>query len=251
MGARGYDYDRHGAGYATHRRADPRIARHVHEALGDALTVVNVGAGAGSYEPADRDVTAVEPSPTMRAQRPPDRPAVDASAERLPFDDDHFDAAMATITVHHWGDQRAGLTEMRRVARGPVVVLTFDPRALGTFWLSHYSPEVIEADRRRYPEIDWVVEVLGGSAAVSPVPVPLDCTDGFGEAFYGRPEQLLEERVRRAQSGWAFLEPGAEDRAMQHLLRDLESGDWDAEWGHLRSLPSYEGSLRVVTATPA
>lgn len=251
MTAGDYDYDRHGEGYAGQRRADPRIARHVHDALGDARTVLNVGAGAGSYEPDDRDVTAVEPSATMRAQRPAHLPpAVDATADALPFDDDAFDAAMATITVHQWPDPAAGLRELRRVASDTVVVLTFDIDAFGEFWLAHYVPELIEADRSRFPSIDEVRNALGGRTTVTSVPVPEDCTDGFIEAFYGRPERLLEERVRRAQSGWAFLAPGIEDRAVQHLLRDLESGDWDAEWGHLRDAPSYDGALRLVAALP-
>lgn len=246
-----YDYDAHGAGYALQRRADPAIAAHLHAALGDARTVVNVGAGAGAYEPTDRHVTAVEPSAAMRDQRPTGLPpALDDRAEQLPFGDGSFDAAMAVITVHHWQDPDAGLREMRRVSRGPVAVLTFDAEALGEFWLAHYAPELIEVERSRYPSVDRIVEVLGGRGEVTRVPIPLECTDGFAEAYYGRPERLLDERVRRAQSGWAFLEPGVEDRSMQHLLRDLESGDWDAEHGELRTAPTYDGSLRLVVALP-
>ena len=138
-----FDYERAGAGYARLRRTDPRLAAHVHAALGEARTVLNVGAGAGSYEPEDRYVVAVEPSAAMRAQRPAGRPAVDAVAEALPFDDDSFDAAMAMITVHQWSDLERGLAELRRVARGPVVILTFDPDAMLDFWLADYVPEVL------------------------------------------------------------------------------------------------------------
>src|SRR5215208_3177943 len=118
-------YDRAGHGYAEQRRPDPRLADPIHRALGSAATLVNVGAGAGSYEPPDRYVLAVEPSETMRRQRPDNLPpAIDAVAESLPLDDDAVEAAMAVLTVHHWSDPVAGLREMRRVARGPVVVLT-------------------------------------------------------------------------------------------------------------------------------
>ena len=191
-----FDYERAGAGYARLRRTDPRLAAHVHAALGDARTVLNVGAGAGSYEPEDRYVVAVEPSAAMRAQRPAGRPAVDAVAEALPFDDDSFDAAMAMITVHQWSDLERGLTELSRVARGPVVILTFDPDAMLDFWLADYVPEVFEAERPRMPTLS----ALGGEA--SAVPIPLDCVDGFIEAYYGRPEAFLDPEIRAAQSAW-------------------------------------------------
>lgn len=190
------DYERHGHGYATRRRTDPRVAAHVHAALGPARTVVNVGAGAGSYEPCDRHVVAVEPSAAMRAQRPRHlAPALDATAERLPFDDDSFDAAMAAITVHQWADAERGLRELRRVSRGPVVVLTFDGDALGLFWLAEYAPDLIAAERRRLPPIDTIASLIGTTADVVPVPIPIDCADGFAEAYYARPERLLDPRV--------------------------------------------------------
>ena len=231
MPAGDFDYETGGGvGYARRRRTDPRIAAHVHAALGDAATVLNVGAGAGSYEPGDRYVIAVEPSAAMRAQRT--RPAVDAVAETLPFDDDSFDAAMATITIHQWRDADAGLRELRRVARGPVVILTFDPAAIRRFWLAEYVPELIEAEARRYPALSGEV-----------VPIPLDCGDGFIEAFYGRPEALLDPEVRRSQSAWAFGETAA---GLERLRAELESGAWDARHGHLRTQPFFDGSLRLV-----
>ena len=246
-----FDYDRHGAGYAQVRRTDPRIAALVHAALGDAVSVLNVGAGAGSYEPTDRDVTAVEPSEVMRAQRPAHLSrALDGVAEELPFEDDAFDAAMATITVHQWRDLERGLEEMRRVTRGPVVTLTFDPAVLDHFWLNHYIPEIIAAERPRYPEIERIRGLLGGHSTVAPVPVPIDCVDGFGEAFYGRPEALLDPAVRAAQSGWAFVDPPTIDRFVDHLRSDLDSGEWDRRFGHLRSQSEYFGSLRLLTAFP-
>ena len=245
------DYEVHGQGYARRRRPDPRIAARVSEALGSARTVLNVGAGAGSYEPEDRYVAAVEPSSAMRAQRPRDRvPAIDATAERLPFDDDSFDAAMATVTIHQWSDVDRGLQELRRVSRGPVVVLTFDAAALEDFWLVEYVPEVVDVEQHRFPPIAHVTAVLGGRCEVAPVPVPLDCTDGFGEAFYGRPEAFLDAEVRAAQSGWLLVDPDAVERGIERLRADLGSGAWDARHGHLRRTSERVGAVRLVVARP-
>jgi hypothetical protein len=246
-----FDYQAHGDGYAARRRTDPRIAELVHAALGDARTVLNVGAGAGSYEPADRAVTAVEPSASMRAQRPAHRvPAIDATAERLPFPDDAFDAAMATVTVHQWADTDRGLSELRRVSRGPVVVLTFDGDALDRLWLADYAPELIAAERRRYPAIRHITNVLGGTSTVTPVPIPIDCVDGFAEAYYARPERFLDAAVRRSQSAWGFVEPATIAGAVARLRADLDSGEWDRRYGSLRTQPEFAGSLRLITAHP-
>jgi ubiquinone/menaquinone biosynthesis C-methylase UbiE len=246
-----FDYETHGAGYAVQRRTDPRIAAHVHEALGDARTVINVGAGAGSYEPADRAVTAVEPSASMRAQRPAHlSAAIDATAENLPFPDDGFDAAMATVTIHQWSDTDRGLRELRRVSRGPVVILTFDGDALDLLWLADYVPELIAAERRRYPAIEHVRQVLGGVTSVFSVPVPIDCVDGFTEAYYARPERFLDPAVRRSQSAWGFVDQAAIDRTADRLRADLASGEWDRRYGHLREQPHFVGSLRLITALP-
>jgi SAM-dependent methyltransferase len=242
-----FDYEAGGEGYATVRRTDPRIAAYVHAALGDARTVLNVGAGAGSYEPEDRYVVAVEPSAAMRAQRS-GPPAVDATAERLPFDDDSFDATMATITIHQWADGDAGLRELRRVSRGPVVILTFDAPALAEFWLGEYVPEVIEAEARRYRPLEHIAAVLGGDVTVTPVPLALDCVDGFAEAFYGRPEALLDPIVRRSQSAWGFVPDDAIERGLESLRTDLGSGEWERRHGHLRTQPEYLGSLRLIVA---
>lgn len=242
-----FDYDRHGHGYAAVRRPDPRIAALVHAALGDARTIINVGAGAGSYEPADRYVLPVEPSAVMRAQRPRHlAPALDATAENLPFDDGAFDAALASVTVHQWSDTAKGLSELRRVTRGPVVVLTFDGDALDLYWLAEYAPELIAAERGRYPSIDFISSLIGSDSRVRSVPVPIDCVDGFTEAFYARPERFLDPGVRKAQSAWGFVDPEAEARGMEKLRRDLESGAWDERYGHLRSQPEFTGSLRLV-----
>lgn len=243
-----FDYEAEGHGYARLRRTDPRLAAHVHAALGDAGTVLNVGAGAGSYEPEDRYVVAVEPSATMRAQRPPGRPAVDAVAEALPFDDNSFDAAMAMITVHQWQDLERGLGELRRVARGPVVILTFDPEVLVDFWLTDYVPELLEGERPRFPAIERIAAALGGRAEVLAPPIPRDCEDGFIQAYYARPEAFLDPEVRAAQSAWAKTGVDAEP-GLRRLRDDLESGAWDERYGDLRTQPEHVGSLRLVVAT--
>jgi SAM-dependent methyltransferase len=244
-----FDYEVNGAGYIDRRHPDPRIAGLVHTALGDARTVINVGAGAGSYEPRDGYVVPVEPSAAMRAQRPLHlAPALDATAEHLPFDDDSFDGAMAMITIHQWSDVDAGLRELRRVSRGPVVILTFDAEALLDFWLNEYVPEVVATERGRFPAIDHVAAVLGGEVEVLDVPIPIDCTDGFGEAYYARPEAFLEPDVRAAQSGWVLTDPAAVARGVAKLADDLSSGRWDEHHGHLRQQPERVGAVRLVVA---
>jgi len=243
------DYGTIGASYARYRRPDARIAARIGEALGTARTVLNVGAGAGSYEPADRQVTPVEPSASMRAQRPAGlAEAVDAVAEDLPFADDSFDAAMTTFSVHQWGDLRDGLREVRRVTRGPVVILTCDPGRLRRFWLNDYAPEVIDTEAVRYPAVEAISSGLGGPVAVTVVPVPLDCTDGFNEAYYGRPEALLDPAARLSCSAWSFVGTAVHDRFTRDLRRDLDSGAWDGRYGRLRTQPAFDGSLILVTA---
>jgi len=247
-----FDYESGGNGYAAQRRADPRIEAILHAALGSARTVVNVGAGAGSYEPRDRWVVAVEPSAAMRAQRPTESaPVVGAVAERLPFRDNSVDAALATYSVHQWRDGVAGLREMRRVSSGPVVIMTSDGDALEQFWLADYAPELIAAERRRYPAIEDIRATLGGRSSVEALPIPIDCHDGFTEAYYARPEAFLDPAVRRSQSAWGFVDDVAAERAVGRLRDHLESGEWDRRYGALRELPTYVGSLRIITALPA
>jgi SAM-dependent methyltransferase len=244
------DYEQRGLTYARHRRPDPRIAKRIHAALGDAQTVLNVGAGTGSYEPTDRRVLAVEPSATMRAQRPPDAsPVISARAEALPFDDNAFDAAMACVTIHHWEPPESGLSELRRVSRGPVVVLTFDLDALPA-WQLDFLAEGVTIERTRFPAIGDVATALGGRTRVEHIATPGDCTDGFFEAFWRRPEALLDPAVRSGQSMWALLDPGVEERIVARLSAALQSGAWDSEHGHLRDLDSYDGALRLVISDP-
>lgn len=184
----------------------------------------------------------------MRSRRPSDLvDAVDATAEDLPFPSSSFDASMATFTVHQWADLQRGLAEMRRVTRKRVVVLTCDPRRLAEFWLRDCAPELIEVQMRRYPSIEEITEGLGGATSAQIVPIPKDCTDGFTEAYFARPEMFLRHDVRHASSAWSFLEKSVEDRCVSALTRDLESGRWDERYGFLRSQDSYEGSLTLVT----
>ena len=217
-------YDTIGGSYATLRQTEPRIAARIWAALGDAETVLNVGAGTGSYEPLDRDVTAVEPSQVMRRQRSPDAaPVVAAFAEALPFPDKSFDAAMAVLSDHHWSDPIGGLREMRRVARR-VVVFQWDNERVPHFWLvrdylPEFAPFCFEG-----PSLNDKVSLLG--SRVEPVPIPWDCIDGFFHAYWRRPNAYLQEPVRRAASPWALVGPQAESRAVSELARDLESGRW-------------------------
>jgi SAM-dependent methyltransferase len=240
-------YDRIGVGYSEFRRADPRIAARVEAALGNARTVVNVGAGAGSYEPTDREVTAIEPSELMIAQRPPrSAPVVRATAEELPLEDDSFDAAMAIITVHHWADLHSGLAEVVRVARQRVVILTFDPAPLAELWLVRdYFPQALEIHGDAMPPIEELVGMLP-NASVEPVPVPRLCEDGFFCAIWDRPELHLNPAVRRASSVWHLMAPDEVERGLAALGADLESGRWDERYGHLRETPELDVGLRLL-----
>ncbi|KIF73242.1 ubiquinone biosynthesis protein [Streptomyces sp. 150FB] len=246
------DYGVIGGGYVGYRQPDPRIAEAITRALGDARTVLNVGAGAGSYESTALEVTAVEPSASMRAQRPAHLPpAIDGVAEDLPFADASFDAAMSTFSVHQWKDVRAGLREMRRVARGPVVLLTCDPDLVRDFWLYEYAPAVLDTEAGRYPSVATISEALGGEVTVEPVPIPADCTDGFNEAYYARPERLLDPGARQANSAWSFVDAAVRERYAETLRHALESGAWDRRHGALREQGTLNGSLVLVRSVPA
>jgi SAM-dependent methyltransferase len=221
-------YDRIGRTYTATRGTEPRIAARIWGALGDARTVVNVGAGAGSYEPPDRDVTAVEPSAVMIAQRPPDAaPAVQASAEALPFEDASFDAAMAVLTIHHWSDFATGAAELRRVARDRVVVLSWDPTYAGRFWLSaDYFPEAWRTeDVANFPSLAEQAAAFG-NADIEVVEVPWDCRDGFMSAFWRRPEAYLDPAVRAGISTLARRSDEELAEGLARLRADLGSGAW-------------------------
>src|ERR671924_516262 len=240
-------YDTIGGTYSVTRRTEPRIAAQVWAALGDARTVLNVGAGTGSYEPSDREVIAVEPSAVMRAQRPVGAArCVAATAESLPFDDQSFDAAMAFATVHHWEDPVVGVREMQRVARRVVVFTcdTTDRSWRRRFWPTRdYLPEVAASRVGLATELACSI-----GARMEPVLIPWDCADGFFEAYWRRPEAYLDENVRRGISGWASIGPDAEQRAVRSLRADLASGRWAERNRDLVDLEAAELGLRLLIA---
>jgi SAM-dependent methyltransferase len=237
-------YDTIGVNYAELRKPDARIAAAIQAALGQAEAILNVGAGTGSYEPADRQVTAVEPSLEMiRKRSPMAAKAIRASAENLPFDDDAFDAAMAILTIHHWPDKEAGLREIRRVTRGRIVLLTFDPSQRP--WLTDYLPDLVSLDEAQMPAMSDFERWLG-PVRITPVLVPHDCSDGFLYAYWRRPSAYLDARIRSGSSSfWAIhnVEPGL--RKLQH---DLETGEWDRRYAALLALDAYDAGYRLVVA---
>ena len=237
-------YDRLGLNYANMRKPDPRIAATIHQALGDAETIVNVGAGTGSYEPQGRAVTAVEPSWKMISQRRSAAPMVCGIAEHLPFPDQCFDAAMAILTIHHWADRRKGLTELRRVTRGPIIVLTSDPDHPGS-WLGDYLPEVRALDRRVMPALADLQQCLGG-AETRPLQVPYDCSDGFLYAYWRRPHAYLEEDVLKGSS--AFWLIGDVSAGLTQLRADLDSGEWADRYGDLLSQQTLDVGYRLLVS---
>jgi SAM-dependent methyltransferase len=244
-------YDRIGEQYHRGRREDPRIAARIWAALGDASPVLNVGAGSGSYEPRDRPVASVEPSSVMLAQRSPDAaPAVRATAEALPFRDNAFGAAMGVLTVHHWRDRARGLAEMRRVARGPVVLFTRDPRPVPSWWLHHYFPATARLEASRATPTEALAEMLGGRLEVTPVPIPADCTDGFNAAYWRRPRAYLDPEVWRPMSALALIGEADRGQGIRRLEADLDSGEWDRRWGHLLALDELDLGYQVITVRP-
>ncbi|HEY8216078.1 MAG TPA: class I SAM-dependent methyltransferase [Acidimicrobiia bacterium] len=241
-------YDTIGRGYAARRRADPRIAAQINAALGDARRVLNVGAGAGSYEPVDRHVVAVEPSEVMIAQRASDAPpVVRAVAEQLPFPSGSFDAVLGVLTVHHWSDLGAGLAEMCRVAPRRVV-LTFDETHATAYWLvADYFPEIAAVESARAPQLEEVAGGLGATR-VDVVPVPHDCTDGFAGAYWRRPEAYFDPTVRRGMSSLAVLPDDVLEPALARLRADLDSGEWHERHAHLLALDEIDLGYRLVVS---
>jgi SAM-dependent methyltransferase len=227
------------------RREDPRIAARIRTALGDARSVLNVGAGAGAYEPADLDVTAVEPSAVMRAQRPPGAArAVDASAEALPFADGAFDAAMAVLSDHHWSDHARGLAEMRRVAQRRVL-FTWDSRTVLDSWIIRdYLPGFLRLPPLPHT-LEQTLDRLGGGR-IEVVPIPYDCVDGFFHAYWRRPEAYLDATVRAGISVFARLAPEEVDAGLARLSADLESGEWHRRNAALLELEELDLGYRLV-----
>jgi len=258
-----------GQGDRAYRRPEPSFARAIARALGGARSVLEIrsdddgdgvgsgsssGSSAGSYAPADADVTTTAPSaiaPAPPAQPTTAPPAPPAPAARLPVADDAFDAALATFSLDAWDDLEHGLAELRRVTRGPIVVLTLDPARVERSWLAEYAPEVVAADARRHPSLDRITAALGvDDVTITPLPIPFTCVDGFSEAYYARPERLLDSGARRADPAWGLVDEMTARRSVAALRTALESGEWDRRHGALRIQPSYVGSLVLLTAEP-
>jgi len=240
-------YDTIGINYSDRRRADPRIAAAIHAHLDGAETVLNVGAGAGSYEPAHLKVTAVEPSAEMIRQRPPgEAVVVQAFAEDLPFDDNTFDAALAILTVHHWSDVRQGLKEMRRVTRGKVIILTFDPQ-VSNFWLLDYMPSLATLDRQLMPDMAVYQSVFGPVQTIA-VPIPHDCIDGILCAHWRRPSAYLDPNVRRSMS--SFSKIGDVTEPLRQLQDDIASGEWARRYSRFLDMAACDFGYRLVVAGP-
>ncbi len=237
-------YDTIGSNYAALRKPDRRIARVIENALGSAQTVLNVGAGTGSYEPTDRALIAVEPSREMIRKRSPGAAqAIQASADDLPFADKRFDASMAVLTLHHWPDKAAGLREMRRVTRGRIVLLTFDPSHRP--WLTDYLPELAALDEAQMPAMSDYERWLG-AVQITPVPVPHDCSDGFLYAYWRRPVAYLDAYIRSGSSSfWAM---GNVDAGLQNLRQDIETGEWARRYADVLTLDDYDAGYRLVVA---
>jgi SAM-dependent methyltransferase len=241
-------YDRIGLTYGRTRRPDPRIEARIARAIGPGSSVVSVGAGTGSYEPPGT-VLAIEPSAAMIAQRSPgSAPAVQASAEAIPLDDGACDVALAVLTIHHWTDLEAGFGELRRVARRQVV-LTWDASFARSYWLFRdYLPRLAELNEARFPAIERVSRLLGG-ATVEVVPIPHDCLDGFGVAFWRRPAAYLDPMVQAGISDFSLLDP-VELESLGRLAADLDSGAWRERHRDLLELEELDVGYRLLS-TPA
>ena len=240
------EYDVIGAGYGTKRQADPRLGAAIDEAIGQAETILNVGAGAGSYEPLDSSVVALEPSGVMLAQHPGER-RVQGTAEHLPFDDGVFDVAMAILTVHHWGDLNVGLEELRRVSKRQVV-FTWDPDFEHKLWITtDYVPAIDALETSRFTPLDLVVDALEVHTVV-PFEIPHDFTDGFQAAFWRRPEMYLDPEVRTASSTFASLPPELVEPGIERLSSDLQTGKWRETYGELLTLESADFGHRILIA---
>jgi SAM-dependent methyltransferase len=239
-------YHEIGHSYSTRRHADPRLAARLEALIGCDTTVLNVGAGTGSYEPIRSGVVAVDPSAIMLSQRPRSAaPAVRGVAEALPFRDQGFDVVLAILTVHHWDDQRRGLEECIRLAQDRVIILTWDPEAAGFWLVRDYFPEILAIDRRIFPSMQFLSAVFG-PIDVQPFPIPGDCVDGFLGAYWQRPEAYLDEEVRAGISTFGRL--ASIDPQLERLQRDLMSGNWERRNAELRLRADLDVGYRLVVS---
>ena len=246
-----FDYDKHGHNYSNIRQEEPKIAKVIHKELIDCQTILNVGAGAGSYEPKNKYLIALEPSVEMRKQRIKMKksPAVIGASDSIPFDDNSFDCCMSILSVHHWKDMKKGINEMVRVSKKKVIIVTFDPEHLNDFWNFEYFPEVVEVERKRYPTINTLEKLFGKKLKIVKIPIPFNCKDGFQEAFYGRPEAFLHKEVRKSQSAWGFIDKKIENRIVKKLETELRNGEWDKKYGKYRKMKEFTCAFRMLIYT--
>jgi hypothetical protein len=240
-------YEDIGARYGAIRQPDHRLQTRITGALGDARPVLNVGAGTGNYEPADRPVVALEPSSVMAGQRHPgSAPVVRGMAEGLPFADGSFGATLATFTVHHWNDVRRGLSELQRVSHRQVL-LVHDRDLCDYYWITEYFPEILAVPSEQHPAVGRLCQSLD-VIRIETLPIPADCSDGFCSAFWARPEALLDPALRAGSSSLSQLDPAIVEDNVEHLRADLASGAWDSRYGFLRSLPEFDMGYRLLIA---
>ncbi|HEX5309249.1 MAG TPA: methyltransferase domain-containing protein [Solirubrobacteraceae bacterium] len=249
-GFRAATFQEIGIDYTVTRRADPRIAEQIHAALGDARSVVNVGAGAGAYEPGDREVLPIEPSAQMIAQRSPELAlAIEGHAECLPLPSDCVDAAMACMTLHHWADWRIGVQELRRVARERVVIFTYDRSYAERFWLLRdYLPRLARLDCARFPSLEEQSAALDEHVRVEQVPIPHDCDDGFLGAYWRRPRAYLDESVRTGISTFHLPGAGQMLNGLDNLAEDIEDGSWHERYWKLLEHQHVDLGYRLLIA---
>jgi SAM-dependent methyltransferase len=243
-----FNYDELGHNYSNIRQEEPSILKIISEELMDCKTIINIGAGAGSYEPANKYIIALEPSMEMRKQRISNKkiPAINGKSDNIPFDNNSFDCSMSILSIHHWPDMEKGITEMMRVSKNKVLIMTFDPDHINDFWNYEYFPEVIEIERKRYPKIAFLEKVFNKSLKIIKVPIPFDCKDGFQEAFFGRPEAFLHKEIREAQSAWGFIDKETEERIEKKLEKELNTGEWDRKYGNHRKMKEFTCALRII-----
>jgi len=241
-------YDSIGKKYRNYRRPDFRIGTAVSNWLPDGGSIVNIGAGVGSYEPVDRKVVAVEPSSVMIRQRPMNSaPVIQACAEALPFKDNSFECAMGILTIHHWSNIERGLGEALRVSRGKILLITWIG-FVNHFWLLDYFPEMKIIDESMFPSIGQLSDWIGPVESMT-VPIPHDCSDGFLCAYWQRPEAYLSEDVRRAISTFSRIHNISEGIA--RLKADLDSGLWEERYGYLLHEKEIDFGYRLVLSKVA
>lgn len=239
------DYNLIGSNYSYFRKPDNRIAKAIEKEIGNVSFAVNIGAGTGLYEPGFLDLIAVEPSQVMINQRSAGAaPVIKSSAEELPFDDLIFDISLALLTIHHWNDLKKGLSEMKRVSKRQLI-FTWDPDFPGFWMTQRYFPEIKQIDSRIFPRFDVIEEILGPMKRV-PVSIPSDCSDGFGSAYWARPDAYLSEDRRLAMSTFNKISKKDLELGLNLLCREIKDGTWDLLFGHLKKLNELDLGFYIL-----